>query len=207
MGRKSISIIRRQQIIEAFYEVAKIEGLENTSIAKIAKKMSINPSLIIHYFKNREELIFGLIEFNLEKYSQIYQEQDFSGKNPLVALLSLLDRLFSKGWNYLYDDSVYYSCYALIFRDQKIKNKYRELHDSLRNMLSEAIQKCIEEGSVELENAKQTAELIFIMVEGAYYYLGMVDSESEYDEKMENYKKQAINLLKITDSTPISNHV
>ncbi len=207
MGRKSISNIRRQQIIEAFYEVAKIEGLENTSIAKIAKKMSINPSLIIHYFKNREELIFGLIEFNLEKYSQIYQEKDFFDENPQTALLNLLDRLFSKDWNYLYDDSVYYSCYALIFRDQKIKNKYRELHDSLREMLTEAIQKCIAEGFIELENANQTAELIFIMVEGAYYYLGMVDSETEYQQKMENYKKEAINLLKITNLSSVSNNI
>jgi len=54
MGRKSLKETRQQEIIKVFYKVAKKEGYENTSIAKIAKVMDINPSLIMHYFETKE---------------------------------------------------------------------------------------------------------------------------------------------------------
>jgi hypothetical protein len=36
MGRKSLKPLRQKAIIKAFYKVAKKEGLENASIAKVA---------------------------------------------------------------------------------------------------------------------------------------------------------------------------
>ncbi len=50
MGRKSIKESRQKEIIEAFYTIAKKEGLENASIVKTAALININPSLVIHYF-------------------------------------------------------------------------------------------------------------------------------------------------------------
>jgi AcrR family transcriptional regulator len=204
MGRKSISTLRKQQIVEAFYEVAKEEGLESASIAKIAHKMGINPSLIIHYFKTREELIFALIEFNLEKYSQLYQSDDRAHLSALAYLVKLIDHLFSREWGMLYDDSVYYSCYALIFRDQKIKEKYKGLHDSLRDMLADVILKAKQAGSIEVTDVKKTAELVFIILEGAYYYLGMVTDAKEYNQKMLQYKEAAFQLLGIPSLKSVS---
>ena len=56
MGRKSLKETRQKEIVKAFYSVAKREGLEKTSIAKVAENMKINPSLVIHYFKSKQEL-------------------------------------------------------------------------------------------------------------------------------------------------------
>ena len=67
MGRKSLKNTRQKEIIEAFYTVAKQEGLENTSFAKVAKLMGINTSLILHYFESKETLLFGLINYILDK--------------------------------------------------------------------------------------------------------------------------------------------
>jgi AcrR family transcriptional regulator len=66
MGRKSLKEIRRKEIISAFYNVSIKEGLENSSISKVAKEMDINPSLVMHYFNTKEDLNFGLINFILE---------------------------------------------------------------------------------------------------------------------------------------------
>ena len=57
MGRKNIKDLRRQEIVKAFYKTAKAEGLHNASIAKIAEAMNVNPSLILHNFKNKDELV------------------------------------------------------------------------------------------------------------------------------------------------------
>ena len=56
MGRKSLKKERQSEIIEAFYKVAQKEGLENVSLAKVATEMDVNTSLVLHYFKSKDEL-------------------------------------------------------------------------------------------------------------------------------------------------------
>ena len=62
MGRKSKADVRKKEILEHFYIVLKQEGFENASIAKIANLMDVNPSLLIHYFKTKEEMVFAFVE-------------------------------------------------------------------------------------------------------------------------------------------------
>lgn len=191
--------------MEAFYETAREEGLENASIAKIAKRMGIQPSLIIHYFKTREDLIFELIEFNLEKYREIYQPETLdSFDDPMEKLLKILDAIFSHEWDALFDDGVFYSCYALTYRSKKIKESYKSLHDFLHNLLAEAIQSCQEEGLLKVGDVPRTADFIFAIVDGAYYYLGMSNDPKEYEEMMEFYKQQALRVLNIASDGPLT---
>jgi AcrR family transcriptional regulator len=203
MGRKSIKDIRQREIIEAFYEVAKKEGLENASISKVATELNINPSLIIHYFKTREELIFALIEFNLERYSLMYQPAD---DNPdcQKLIINIVDKLFSKKWNTLFDDGVFYSCYALIFRNEKIKNRYKIVHDSLRTFLAEVLEEGIKAGVLDISNATKAAHQIFVIVEGAYFYLSMVENKKEYEQKLEEYKLLSLSILQFRQQPSFS---
>jgi AcrR family transcriptional regulator len=203
MGRKSIKDIRQREIIEAFYEVAKKEGLENASISKVATELNINPSLIIHYFKTREELIFALIEFNLERYSLMYQPAD---DNPdcQKRIINIVDKLFSKKWNTLFDDGVFYSCYALIFRNEKIKNRYKIVHDSLRTFFAEVLEEGIKAGVLDISNATKAAHQIFVIVEGAYFYLSMVENKKEYEQKLEEYKLLSLSILQFRQQPSFS---
>lgn len=194
VGRKSIKETRQKEIVEAFYQVAQKEGLENASIAKIAKVLAINPSLIIHYFNSRDDLIFGLIEYILSKYRHIYNFENGT-KSTKKRLVGIIDNLFSHQWGNLIDDGVFYSCYALIFRSEKIRDKYKKLHDVLHEWLAEHLIAANEEGVIAVENPRETANLIFVIIDGAYYYLGMVDDEKEYTRIINRYKKVALNLL------------
>ena len=191
MGRISLKDTRQKEIILAFYTVAKKIGLENASIAKVADHMDINPSLIVHYFKTREALFSGLIDFILEQYSGIYKTngQDYTNARELKQLI---DNLFSRKWNKLFDDSVFYSCYALVYRDKKIRSAFKALHESLRKLLTDALQKANKNGVVNIRNEKETVEIIFALMEGAYYYLGMVDSKTDYARKLNMLKKHAL---------------
>ncbi len=118
MGRKSLKEERQREIIKAFYKLAKKEGLENASIAKTAAVIDINPSLVMHYFETKEALVYGLIEYILDKYLLIYQlPKEYDGSAE-TALMKVIDNIFSHKWNTLFDDSVSYSCYALAFRNK-----------------------------------------------------------------------------------------
>lgn len=200
MGRKSIKASRQKEIIEAFYKVAKKEGLENASIAKTAASIDINPSLVIHYFNTKEYLVYGLIEYILDKYLLIFKTPAKIKDHPQQKLLYIIDNIFSHKWNTLLDDSVSYSCYSLVFRDKALKEKYKLLLDTLRNNLKEIIEECNAKGILTVKNPAMTADIIFVIVDGAYYYLSLVKDKKEYNQKLARYKQQALLQLNLSSS-------
>ncbi len=200
MGRKSLRETRQLEIIKVFYKVAKKEGLENTSIAKIAKVMDINPSLIIHYFQTKEELTYALIDYILDKYLLIYKIGKDNNIPLKQALITVIDDLFSKKWNKLFDDGLFYSCYALAFRDKKVKAMYKGLTDSLRERLTALIDRGKAAQLVEVDDPRRTADLIFALVDGAYFYLSLATDTKAFDEKITEYKAEAFRLLSIRDT-------
>lgn len=195
MGRKSLIVPRQKEIIKAFYKVAKKEGLENASIAKTAESIGINPSLVMHYFKTKDHLVYGLIEYILDKYLLIYKIPPEYTTHPKKALLKVIDNIFSNKWNILFDDSVSYSCYSLAFRDKIIKERYKSLLDALRQKLELLIQDCKNIGVLEVEDPALVADIIFVLVDGAYYYLSLVTDREEYQHKLMQYKQQAVAYL------------
>ena len=189
-----ISDERKKEIIEGFYQLSVQNGLENTSIAKIGKHLGMPPSLIMHYFPTRELLISNLISHILNQYLMIYE--------PVIRELetnnhadpnTFVDSLFSRDWNMLFDDGVFYSCYSLIFRNDRIKKEYRLLHDKLRESLKGILDR---DDNFAGKDTGLLAEQIFVVVEGAYYYLSMIDDAKVYDRKLEAYKSQVYDLLR-----------
>lgn len=200
MGRKSLRQARKLEIITVFYSVAKKEGLENTSIAKIADYMEINPSLIIHYFRTKEELTYALIEFILEKYLLLFKITNSKTVPLKKILIKVMDDLFSKKWNRLIDDSLFYSCYALTYRNKNIKSQYKNLTSTLRENLADLLQKCKQAELIQIDNVLVTANMLFALVDGAYFHLSLITStHKDFDLHFEDYKIQAYRMLGITD--------
>ena len=198
MGRKSLKPLRQKAIIKAFYKVARKEGLENASIAKVAAVLEVNPSLVIHYFSSKQDLIHGLIEYILERYRLLYNPE-VDTNNPRMRLIKIIRNLFSRKWNKLFDDGVFYSSFALIFRDRTVKEHYKNLHDHLRTLLKEALSEAKAHGVINVDDVERTADLIFIFVEGAYYYLSMVSDKNEYKARIEHYENTVLSMLKLEE--------
>lgn len=192
MGRKSLKEARQLEIVKVFYKVAKKEGYENTSIAKIAKVMDINPSLIIHYFETKEDLTYALIDYILDRYLLIYPIKNQASITQ-TELQQTVESLFSKKWNLLFDDGLFYTFYALAFREKKIKAKYKTILDSLRQALANMIEQCNAH-----EDPKSAADYIFVLVDGAYFYLSMEQDKNAYAKQLEIYKNKALAILGIT---------
>ncbi|TBO40740.1 TetR family transcriptional regulator [Pedobacter kyonggii] len=203
MGRKSLKETRRLEIIKVFYQVAKKEGYENTSIAKIAKVMDINPSLIIHYFETKEGLTYELIDHILDRYLLIYTIKN-KEKAKLDDLQGTIELLFSKKWNLLFDDGLFYTFYALAFREKKIKLKYKLILDALRNGLALMIEQCNEQQITNVENPQLTADFVFVLVDGAYFYLSMESDKKAYLDRLAYYKQKAYDALSISPVKAVS---
>ena len=68
MRKNKSAALRKPDILESYYQVLIQEGLEGTSISKIANRIGIHPSLIIHYFKNKDNMKLELVDLLIEKY-------------------------------------------------------------------------------------------------------------------------------------------
>ena len=195
MGLSNISELRKREIVEAFYQTAIKEGLESTSIAKIAKTLEIQPSLIVHYYKSKDELITALIDHCLELYLKIFEKAYMTNEDPLDMLISLITSMFSKDWNDLFDDGVYYSAYAMVFREPAFREKFSKIHKELRVKLSSLLKDCHDTKAINCNNPNETANRIFFLLDGTYFFINMLSTQKEQNEHLKQSKLLAFEML------------
>ena len=116
--------IRKPEILENYYQVLLEEGFEGTSIGKIAKRMHIHPSLIIHYFKTKENMTIELVDLLIEKYEAPEFLQFDHIENLEQRFQALMDTVFSFEWSRTIDPGLHFGFYYLSFRNPKIRQAY-----------------------------------------------------------------------------------
>lgn len=189
MGRKSKAKVRKQEILSHFYEVIIDEGFENASIAKIAKRMDVNPSLLIHYFKNKDAMVLGLIDYIINTYS-VHILPDFSGtEDAQERWEDVLDVVSRIQWDRIMNNAVFYSCYTLTFGNEEIKRRFQGLYKGLINTISYEIEHASKAGIIHVKDAKAAAELIISMVEGTNYYQHVSPEKVEAEERASRTKQ------------------
>ena len=112
---------------------------------------------------------------------RVMVDRDGQGRNFLV--------------NLLFDDGLFYTFYALAFREKKIKMKYKTILDSLRTALASMIEQCNNKNLIKVADPQNTADLIFVLVDGAYFYLSLESNKKVYIERLSYYKNIAYQVL------------
>jgi AcrR family transcriptional regulator len=197
MARKSGKAeLRRREILENFYEVLKEEGLEGASIAKIAARMDIHPSLIIHYFSTKEELIVALVDSILEKYEDTYLPALQEIEDPEKRLEATIDAIFGLDWARLVDAGVFYACYSLSFRNQRVKDSFRRMYSRLREILIDEIIVLMDKKVILEADAGKLADLVITLLEGYDFYRGVMEDDERFDELSRFLKQNALAILK-----------
>ncbi|HEY1022244.1 MAG TPA: TetR family transcriptional regulator C-terminal domain-containing protein, partial [Flavisolibacter sp.] len=120
------------------------------------------------------------------------------------ALLEIIGNIFSKKWNALFDDGLFYGCYAMAFHDAKVRDLYKKLLDSLREMLIGHIEQCREDGVLDIEEVETVADNIFVLIDGAYFYLSLVSDKNEYEHRLAKYRQQALSILHLKDLSEVA---
>jgi AcrR family transcriptional regulator len=188
--------IRKPEILENFYHVLIKEGFEGTSIGKIAKRMNIHPSLIIHYFKTKQNLTIELVELLIEKYEapeflQFDHIQDLEQRFQLM-----IDTIFSFEWSRTIDPGLHFGFCYLSFRNPKIRKAYERMMQRFRDYLERELDLYRKAGIVKVNNAKMAADTIVTLMEGLEFHAQFL-SEGQKFEKFANYAKQlVISMLK-----------
>ena len=94
-------------------------------------------------------------------------------------------------WLYIIDDGLFYTFYALAFREKTIREKYKTILDSLRLELASMIEQCHTRNLINVPDYQTASDLIFVLVDGAYFYLSLEKDKEVYDQRLEYYKVKA----------------
>jgi len=104
----------KEQIIDAAFEVAKTEGIDNITMRKIAERMGCSVAPIYVNFKNNDELIEALIERIISISQQLLIEENTG--NPFYDMGRASIRFAME--------------YSVLFRDLVLKdNSYMKSYD------------------------------------------------------------------------------
>lgn len=74
MSRIDIRSIRRKQIVQAAEELAAQRGWAETTIADICKKADISVGGLTHHFKDKDEILFAVLEDVIERLRERFVE-------------------------------------------------------------------------------------------------------------------------------------
>ncbi len=163
-----------QRIREAAFRAIAEHGYANLSIKIIGEELGQSPSLIYHYFEDKDELLLSLLDVFSEKFveSQLRErtgnpEDDlrsvvdvFLGPTPLesgpaVASSSEIERAAP---------SVFIELWAQAVRDDAYREKLTEIEIDVRDVLATILDDGIEDGTFHDIDTEKTAEHILALL-------------------------------------------
>ncbi|MCB0837730.1 MAG: TetR family transcriptional regulator [Bacteroidetes bacterium] len=188
MGRKSKAKIRRQEILSHFYEVIIEEGFEGASIGKIAKRMEVNPSLLIHYFSTKDAMVIGLIDYIMSTYSSHIIPDFSSVEDPQERWDDVVDVVSKIQWDLIMNKTVFYSFYALGMRNPEIRMRFVDFYEGLRKTLAKEIAHAKSQKIIEIEDPEESAKMIISLIEGTNFYQHVTSEKSNRVERSDMFK-------------------
>lgn len=160
---------RKPAILMAFYHVIENEGFENASVAKVAKKAGVHPSLVIHYFGTKERMVLALVDDVLQTYSDLFRKLPKTGE-PLHRLDHLLRLIWSREWHEAASFSVVFSFLALSQRDDAVMKRVQNLYGKYRDYLVEQVSFFSESGIIRVDDVDAAVEALISLSEGSHYF-------------------------------------
>ena len=196
MRKNKSAALRKPDILESYYQVLIQEGLEGTSISKIANRIGIDPSLIIHYFKNKENLKLELVDLLIEKYESPGMLDFDHIEDDEAHFNAIMDVLFSFKWSRTVDPGVHFGFYYLSLRNEEILARFRVMFKWLRDYLCEKLVYFNEKGIIKVQDEIKAADFIVTLMEGLEFHSQFLADGKPFDDFAQSAKKALVNTLK-----------
>ncbi len=183
--------VRKPDILSHFYQVLKEEGLEGASIGKVARSMSIHPSLIIHYFQNKDNLVLALVDRLIHDAGVIFRKLSIQTGDPEKRLRNLVDIFFSEEWYRMSDIGTDFGVLSLSIRNPQVETKIRDMYALLKKLIMNELRMVIEAGGNSIRYPDRAAEIIITIYEGYRHFRHFFVNDVDVD----SYKKEIIRCI------------
>lgn len=196
MKKRQNAELRKPDILKNYYLVILKEGLEGASIAKVAKKMKINPSLIIHYFTNKDNMTVELVDYMSRVYNRLFLDMKIETTDPKKRLDRLVEIFCSDEWYNNTEISGDFSILTLSFRNKKVFKHLQNMYDEFVKLIQKELETATAGGKVKITDPKRTAELIVSVLEGYRHFKHFFIDESASESYRQDMMKTLKNIIK-----------
>lgn len=161
-----IETVRQKQLLEISLDLFRKQGIDNTSLAEIAKVAGVSNGVVSYHFESKKHLGEEVLRHLLRQYSHYLQDRLASKSNALDKLNEFLTATLAYSKQHREDYFVYMNtlgCYAT--QDERAEF-IRWANDSLRNMLVDIIKTGQQRGEIARVPAKHLADLLQATTDG-----------------------------------------
>ncbi|WP_186443020.1 TetR/AcrR family transcriptional regulator [Desulfobotulus alkaliphilus] len=173
---------RKPVILDAFYDAIREEGIENASVAKVAARADIHPSLVIHYFGTKEQMLMELVDRVLEVYGQLIGRLPKDGP-PEQRLLVILSTIWGPSWYGAVALSVVYSFLAIARRNREVARRVDHLYGRYRRFLEREVLAAKNAGIIGAGDVSGAVSALLALSEGSHYFRHHLGDSEEHHRK------------------------
>ncbi|RJP76536.1 MAG: TetR/AcrR family transcriptional regulator [Desulfobacteraceae bacterium] len=190
--------MRKPEIIRSFYETILEEGFEGASIAKVAKRLDIHSTLILHYFGNKENMTLALVDFVVEEYSILFKKIRTQRKNsdPEERMVSFFQTIWSKPYYEKIDIAASLSVISVSFRNSRVQKKIQWLYQQFKTLLIQELEELSNRKAIETQDVERTANVLLSMVEGSRHFRHFFVKTKEISQYNRDMAMAAIQMVK-----------
>lgn len=198
MKKRQNAEIQKPRIIQSFYETILEEGFEGASIAKVAKRLDINSTLILHYFGNKENMTLALVDFVVEEYAKVFKKIRTQRKNrdPQERMISFFRTIWSKPYYEKIDIAASLSVISVSFRNTRVQKKIQWLYQQFKTLVIQELEELSKIKAIETQDFERTANVLLSMVEGSRHFRHFFVKTKELPQYNKDMAMAAINIVK-----------
>jgi len=160
---------RRKELILVAYSHIANRGFEGLRVHDVAAEVGINNATLHYYFPTKEDLIKGVVDYMIEKFSTSYVVESAGNDSP-DAWKEMLVELEDARHNFRDARDrlvVFIELFIRSLRDPTIAEIFKKLDENWRGYLVGLIERGIRQGVFQAElDPEVTATLVMLQIKG-----------------------------------------
>jgi len=150
---------RKQRIIDAAIQVVKEKSVEEATVREIAAKAGLTTGSIYYYYKNKDELLYDVINESIHFSYRINEMNDGAIKNQ-EELLSEITNEVARRLSKIDEQKLHIALLSdVIAKDSEMKEKYKSNYQSIINKTADMYYYAF---GIENENLKRIISAILV---------------------------------------------
>jgi AcrR family transcriptional regulator len=166
VGRKSLANERRAQIIEGLSRCISKHGLKRASIKRIAEEAGVLPSILHHYFKDRDEIIDELVRQVVDDLADRCAAQLRVHRNSKTRFDKGVEFLFGPPLLSAENIAFFNECWAEANRKPRVRASFTRLYRRFREVVLELLTETGKSRGLSPADANDLASLIIAIHDG-----------------------------------------
>jgi AcrR family transcriptional regulator len=175
--------------------VVEDEGFMGMTIGKVANRMGVNSGLLIHYFKSKEGLIMEMVDYLFKISMKSYHAELEKYTTPEDRFQCLMRILFTTSGKGPQRDAVFWSCYAMGFRNDDIRERIQGMQKKFIAFGIREITSWEAAGLVRVRDKEKAAATILALSEGFGILRNSLENLDSLEEIAHAMRQNALTVL------------